>query len=293
MTDKLAEKFLEQQEDFTVCESIIKHHSKSFYAAFSKLPQQKAMSVYAIYAFCRQADDLIDVEKSPEKLEEMRRQLEAFQNGDCPDEPMWRALAVVFEHYPLNINYFYDMLEGQRRDAHFKQPETQEALEEYSYYVAGSVGLMLLPILSQEWQSIVEEAKELGKAMQITNILRDIGEDAAEARIYLPKEKMLAFGVTNEAIHAHQKTPGFIALWEYEARRAEAAYEKSREMMPLIDEDCRGLLLAASYLYREILNAVRENNYQVFTRRHAVKASRKLIVFKEISSELKNIATTS
>lgn len=289
MTNKIAMDYIRHQTDFDHCETIIKHHSKSFYAAFSKLPEQKAKSVYAIYAFCRQADDLIDVEKNPEKLKEMKKQLEDFQRGAHPDEPMWRALAVVFDHYPLEIQAFFDMLEGQRRDVQFKQPETQADLEEYSYYVAGSVGLMLLPILSKNWKTIIEEAKELGKAMQITNILRDIGEDAAEGRIYLPKDRMLEYGVTQEMINEHKPTKAFIDLWEYEAQRAEDCYDKSFAMMPAIDEDCRGPLLAASYLYREILYAVRENNYQVFTQRNAVSKARKMWLLKSVHNDLKKI----
>lgn len=289
MTNKMLTDFRRYQADFDYCERIIEHHSKSFYAAFSKLPEQKAMSVYAIYAFCRRADDAVDVEKNPEKLAELKAQLGAFQKGEHPDEPLWRALAVVFKHYPLDIQAFYDMLEGQRRDVHFTQPETQQELEEYSYYVAGSVGLMLLPILSKDWQKIVEEAKELGEAMQITNILRDIGEDEAEGRIYLPRDKMAEYGVTHEDLNAHRRTQAFVNLWEFEAKRAEESYQKGLTMMPWIDEDCRGPLLAASYFYREILQVIRENDYQVFTQRHAVKQARKLRIFQAIRKELRKI----
>ncbi|MBO1307756.1 phytoene/squalene synthase family protein [Enterococcus sp. 669A] len=289
MTNKLATDFIRHQADFDYCERIIEHHSKSFYAAFSRLPEQKAMSVYAIYAFCRRADDAIDVEKNPEKLAELKAQLGAFQKGDHPDEPLWRALAVVFKHYPLDIQAFYDMLEGQRRDIKFQQPATQQELEEYSYYVAGSVGLMLLPLLSQNWEKIIEEAKQLGEAMQITNILRDIGEDEAQGRIYLPKDKMAEYGVTPEDLKQHRQTAEFAQLWEYEAQRAEASYQKGLTMMPWIDEDCRTPLLAACYFYREILEVVRENDYQVFTQKHAVKQARKLRIFQAIRKELAKI----
>lgn len=290
MTNKLSNDFVHYQEDFDYCKKIIKHHSKSFYAAFSQLPEQKAMSVYAIYAFCRRADDIIDVEKKPEKLEVMRDQLDEFQKGKCPEEPMWRALAVVFDHYPLDIKFFYDMLEGQRRDAHFEQPQTQKELEEYSYYVAGSVGLMLLPILSANWQSIIEEAKDLGRAMQITNILRDIGEDLNEGRIYLPKELMDQYGVTEKAIRTHHMSQAFIDLWEFEAHRAEESYKKGLEMIAEIDEECRIPLLTAIYLYREILSVIREGNYDVFGKRHVVNKTRKLLLFKAANHDSKRIA---
>lgn len=287
MTNRIAKDFIQQEKDFDYCRDIIKYHSKSFYAAFSKLPKQKAMSVYAIYAFCRRADDLIDVEKAPEKLEIMRSQLEDFENGKRIEDPMWRALSVVFDNYPLDIQFFYDMLEGQRRDADFAQPETQEDLEDYSYYVAGSVGLMLLPILSKNWQKIISEAKELGKAMQITNILRDIGEDADQQRIYLPKERMDQFGVTYEDVKNHRKNDAFIDLWEYEAHIAEQSYEKGLKLIFYIDDECRVPLLTAIYLYREILSVIREESYQVFDQRHTVSKTRKIILFKTAIADSK------
>ncbi|GCF94211.1 dehydrosqualene synthase [Enterococcus florum] len=289
MTNKYMTDFQQHQADFDYCEQIIIQHSKSFYAAFSRLPKEKAMSVYAIYAFCRQADDIIDVEKDPVKLARLKQRLLDFQQGTYPDEPMWRALMVVFKHYPMAIEAFFDMLEGQARDADFHQPETQAELEEYSYYVAGSVGLMLLPILSANWQKIREEAKLLGEAMQLTNILRDVGEDEAAGRIYLPKEQMNRWHVTAEDLKQQRITSRFIELWEYEAERAEKSYQKSLTMMPLIDEDCRAPLLAAAYFYREILQVIRENGYQVFTKRQAVSKARKIRLFHTVQKELKRI----
>ena len=186
--------FQEYQKDFAYCESIIKKNSKSFYLAFSQLPKRKAQSVYAVYAFCRRADDLIDRDNNQAGLRQLERQLLDFNEGKVPNDPVWRALSVVFDNFPMVTAPFFDMLTGQRKDADFKQPETRKDLEEYCYYVAGSVGLMLLPLLTERPADIVVPAKKLGEAMQLTNILRDVGEDYQMGRIYLTKEDMTRFG---------------------------------------------------------------------------------------------------
>ena len=179
MINKSRNLFDKYSEDFASCEEVIKKHSKSFYSAFSQLPKDKARSVFAIYAFCRQADDAIDLLKDLKLLNENHHGLHKLEAGTVLDAPIWRALSVVFATYDLPFQPFYDMLTGQRMDLYFQQPATEADLSHYSYYVAGSVGLMLLPILSSSAAEIQTPAKKLGEAMQRTNILRDIGEDLA------------------------------------------------------------------------------------------------------------------
>ena len=268
--------FTERQADFDFCEAVIKQHSKSFYVAFSQLPFEKRQSVYAIYAFCRLADDVVDEGQDADALATLFQKLTDFEAGAIPDEPMWRALAVVFDHYPMDIRPFYDMLVGQRKDLHFQQPQTQAELLDYAYYVAGSVGLMLLPILSQTPTQMMRPAKKLGEAMQLTNILRDIGEDYAIGRIYLPKQMMAKHQVTEAMLATRQVTPQFIALWEDVAQQAEKRYNEALEMMPFIDIDARQALLSALFIYKELLPTIRKKNYRVFDKKHAVSTKRKL-----------------
>ena len=125
------------ESDFALCEQTIRNHSKSFYKAFSKLPKQKALSIFAIYSFCREADDSIDVYRDVDRLNKLKCELDDFLAGEIPDRYFWRALVPVFETYEMNQQSFYDMLLGQEMDWAFQQPETQTELEEYSYYVAG------------------------------------------------------------------------------------------------------------------------------------------------------------
>lgn len=288
-TDKLQPLFKEYQADFDYCEAIIKEKSKSFYAAFSQLPQQKAMSVYAIYAFCREADDSIDVHKDVHRLNSLRDELKNFEAGIIPDRPVWRALFVVFKYYPMTIKPFYDMLEGQEMDVHFQQPNNQAELENYCYYVAGTVGLMLLPLLSKQPEAIQDQAKALGTAMQLTNILRDVGEDFDAGRIYFPKDRLTNFGYDETDLAAQKVNESFAQLWESEAQLAEANYDYALTMLHMIDDDAREPLLLAIYFYREILNVVRENDYQCLTKRHYVGKRRKLALYYQTKKKLNEV----
>lgn len=276
MISKSSNLFEERKNEFRICEKIIKHHSKSFYAAFSQLPRKKAQSIYAIYAFCRVADDIVDREKDPELLHKLYEQLQAFELGNVPNEPMWLALEVVFKEYTMDITPFYDMLTGQDMDFHFQQPNSIDELLNYAYYVAGSVGLMLLPILSTNPVHIIPQAKKLGQAMQLSNILRDIGEDLRMGRIYLPKDEMKRFDVTIETLKEEKVSSNFIAIWESLANLAEELYNDSLEILPHIEKDTRKALLSAILIYKELIPEIRRNNYNVFIKKHAISNHKKL-----------------
>lgn len=280
--------FMKHKKDFAYCERIIQKQSKTFYAAFSSLPKEKAMSVYAVYAFCRKADDLVDEEFNIVGLERLEEELRLFEKGEEVNHPLWRALRVVFSTYPMDINPFFDMITGQKMDLEFQQPETQEELEEYSYYVAGTVGLMLLPLLSDTPEAIQNEAIALGKGMQITNILRDIGEDRENGRIYLPVEVMEKFHYSPEMLKKQTMNESFMDMWEYEAEKAEAFYDISFNMLPHINEEAKKPLLLSLLFYREIMEAVRMSDYNCFTKKNAVSTKRKVELLREADRILKN-----
>lgn len=262
--------FDEFRDDFKYCEDIIKKNSTSFYTAFSVLPKEKAMSVYAIYAFCRVADDFVDEEKNLQKLKEFKLELDNFSKNQDPTGPIWRALRAVTENFDIDLKPFYELLEGQKKDFYFTQPDNQTELEEYCYDVAGTVGLMLLPLLTDKPAQLRNFAISLGKAMQITNILRDVGEDLDEGLVYFPKQVMQEHGYTMEMLEKRLINQQFISLWEYEAKEAEDAYLASLSMMPHIYLDSRRPLILSLYIYQGILDAVRENNYDCFNQRNYV-----------------------
>ena len=280
------------RSDFRYCENIIKNHSKTFYRGFSMLPEKKAETVYAVYAFCRIADDAVDVKKSPEALAQLRNELDLMLADRTPETPPWRALKDVFSRFEMDARPFYDMLEGQRRDLEFRQPENMNELEDYCYYVAGTVGLMLLPVLAEKnHRTLSESAVKLGRAMQITNILRDVGEDLRLNRIYLPEELMKKHNCTEGLLRsadfqAGNISPGFKELWEELAAAAEGYYREFEQHLALFDPDSRFPLLAASRLYRAILGTVRESGYDCITKRNRVSKINKKTIILSVRKEV-------
>lgn len=277
------------QADFIYCEEIIRKHSKSFYYAFSQLPRKKAHAVFAIYAFCRIADDCVDENRTQagklRALEQLKNELDLFQNRSEPDVPLWRALRSVFEEYTMPIEPFYDQLNGQRMDAYFSAPKTIEDLEQYSYYVAGSVGRMLLPIIaSNSPRDLSGPAVDLGIAMQITNILRDVGEDYCEKqRIYLPEQELIRHQYSHSDLHNGIINVNFIQLWEKLAKRAEVLYDRFFDNIPLFDEDSQLPVSLSAQVYREILNSIRASNYDCLSRRNYVAEEKMNAISEAIS----------
>ncbi|TVP91761.1 MAG: phytoene/squalene synthase family protein [Alkalibacterium sp.] len=283
------------EQDYAYCEEIIKEHSKSFYFAFSKLPKEKAQAVYAIYAFCRLADDSIDEAETKaeqaEALDILNHQLKQFELGNEMNHPIWRALRDVFDRYDMSIEPFYDQLQGQAMDYHFEQPHTMKEVEDYSYYVAGSVGLMLLPIIATKNHHQLEEpAVALGVAMQLTNILRDIGEDCKEInRVYLPASLMEKVGYSVEYLRQGRVNEPFIVIWESIAVRAEQLFLDFRHVLHLFDADSQFPVALSSKIYAGILDAVRENNYDCFNRRNKTSFLKKMCILSEVKREFSKI----
>lgn len=285
----------ELKKDYAYCEKVIIASSKSFYTAFSKLPKDKAKAVYAIYAFCRQADDTVDANEplalKKENLAILEAELKEFEKGKTPNHPMWRALRDVFNRYAMTTSPFYDQLEGQKRDLDFQEIIDLAALKDYSYYVAGSVGLMLLPILTTKsgiTESLKESAVSLGVAMQITNILRDVGEDYREnKRVYLPTELLDRHQV--DLAQNVEKGPdnNFIALWEELAEESSRGYVEFEDSISHYDSDCRFPVLVSSKLYSGIMDSVRKNNYDCLSKRNYVPEARMMELILETRKILK------
>jgi len=160
-------------------EAIIKESSKSFYKAFSTLPEDKANAVYAIYGFCRTADDAVDLFQDEDKIDALRKGINATFDGNAPDDLLFEALSDTLKKYPSDLAPYLDLLEGLEGDLNQRTIETEEEFDRYCYNVASTVGLMLLPVIAQDAlkkdpEKVKHVAIELGKAMQITNILRDV-----------------------------------------------------------------------------------------------------------------------
>ncbi|WP_404350637.1 squalene/phytoene synthase family protein [Sutcliffiella horikoshii] len=267
------------------CESIIKEHSKTFYKAFMLLPKEKKQAVWAVYAFCRQVDDIVDEGVNPkEELFTFKGMFADFLEGELPSEdPMWLALQDVFNRYEMDVQSFHDMIVGQEMDLYKNLYYSEEEVLHYSYHVASTVGLMLLPILApKKKDELREDAIALGKAMQITNILRDIGEDLERDRIYIPIEKLEKAGYSLDDLNKHIVNNKFISVWEEMANKAESLYEQALSTIHLYPMHSRTPVKGAAYLYRAILGSIRKKGYSVFKTKHYVTGEEKQQIISQI-----------
>lgn len=259
------------KKDYKYCEKLIKKSSKTYYKAFVKLPIEKRKAVFAVYAYCRYADDIIDIEKDKNKLQSLLRELDDFNKGLDIDNTIFRVLRDVFNKYDIDIAPFYDMISGQQMDLDFNGIETIEDLDNYCYYVASSVGLMILPIIAEKnYLQLANEAIALGKAMQFTNILRDIGEDFDNGRIYLPLDLINKFNVNIEDIKNKKVTDEFILLWEYLANIAQDYFNNFYKVVKRFDSDSIEAVLSSAVYYNAILDVVRENDYDCLSKRNII-----------------------
>ncbi len=275
------------KDAYEICHTIIKQHSKTFAKAFSTLPQKKRQAVWAIYAFCRTVDDIVDEGQSPSsELELFEDQFNRFIRKELPlTDPKWIALDDVFQRFEMDTTPFFDMMKGQRMDLYLKRYETLDEVEQYSYHVASTVGLMLLPVLApNNHQQLHNSAIALGKAMQLTNILRDIGEDLNRDRIYLPQAIMDAYDVAEKDLLIGERGTGFINMWEHIAARAEDLYQEAFKDMYLYPVDARIPVQGAGMMYRAILKAVRLNQYNVFSQKSFVPKDEKEIILNELKA---------
>lgn len=273
--------------DYDYCEKIIQAYSNSFYYTFSHLPKEKANAVYAIYAFCRMADNAVDLpinnKEKLHRLEKLHNELVLFQNQKELDLPLWRALRDVFNRYEMDIQPFFEQLAGQAMDIDFKAPRTLDELLTYSYHVAGTVGLMLLPIIAKaNHHQLKPIAINLGNAMQITNILRDIGEDYLNyQRVYLPESLLKKYQYSIEELSGGVINPSFISIWEELAQRAESKYDSFEANYHLFDRDCQFQVLSAARVYRSYLAQIRNKQYNCFKEKHAM-------IYEDVADILNN-----
>ena len=264
---------MELNQAYRFCEEIIAANSKSFYKSFSMLPKENRKAVWAIYAFCRTVDDIVDEGADPiAQLSLFKQEFNDFLAGDFNrTNPMWLALADVFINYDMDEEAYRSMIAGQEMDLQPSHYRTVEEVLGYSYHVASSVGLMLLPVLAPGKTAILKEgAISLGYAMQITNILRDIDEDLGMGRIYLPSELMDKHNLGLEDLRKKTVTPAFVSVWEEMAKEAEYHYQKAFETINEYPVSSRIPVKGAGLVYREILTTIRKKEYNVFGQKHFV-----------------------
>ncbi|PSQ77984.1 MAG: squalene/phytoene synthase family protein [Bacteroidetes bacterium QH_7_62_13] len=264
-----------------------RYHSRTFSLAARFLPRSVQMPIATLYLFCRRVDSIADqrvLEVGPERaldeVEQVRARLHDTLAGRPPDDVLWRRLGEVHEEYELDPNPLEELIEGAVWDLKDRPIQTPDDLIAYSNLVGGSVGAMMLPFLRENGHEDLERpARDLGIAMQITNILRDVGEDIERLdRVYLPTEWMQAHGVSRKALANGQRPDGHSTLLERTMTLAEERYRQSYEGVAALPFRTRVGIRAAARMYREILNEVRANDYDNLDRRAYVSFTRKLLL---------------
>jgi phytoene synthase len=266
-----------------------RYHSRTFSLAAQFLPRTVQLPVATLYLYCRRVDSIADqrvLEVGPERaldeVETVRDRLHATLAGRPPDdEVLWRRLGEVHERYDLARPPLEELIEGAVWDLQDRPVRTKEDLIDYSNLVGGSVGAMMLPFLADDprHDRLETAARQLGIAMQITNIVRDVGEDIDELdRIYLPTAWMQKHNVAPAALEAGECVEGYPALLEDAMAVAEQYYRQSYDGIAALPFRARVGIRAAARMYREILNEVRANAYDNLTRRAYVSFGRKMLL---------------
>ena len=278
-------------ESYEYCRKITAEYAKTFYLGTLLMPKEKSKAIWAIYAWCRRTDELVDGAKAQytteETLAEWEQQLESVFSGQ-PIDDTDVALADTIKRFPIDIQPFRDMIAGQGMDLYRSRYQTFEELKLYCYRVAGTVGLMSNAVLGigncnsgVPWETDqgyvpTQEAIALGIAMQLTNILRDVGEDAQRGRIYLPLEDLAAFDYTEQDLLAGVNDERWKAIMAFQIKRARKYYQEAEKGIKYLIRDSRLPVWASLMLYQGILDAVERNNYDVFQKRAFVPKGMKL-----------------
>ena len=266
------------EHSYRLCRELTKTHSKTFYFASLFLGAPKRRAIWAVYSFCRTADDIVDrATPAQERLAAIddwrQRLLDAY--AGAPDHPLMVAFADAARSYDIPLAPALDLLRGASRDVTVRRYETYEELREYCYLVASTVGLLTSPILGYR-EGALAYGVALGRAMQMTNILRDVGEDARMGRIYLPAEDLRRFGCTESSILAGEIDANFIALMQFQIARVRTMYDEAAPGIALLAPGTRFTVRLALSLYRAILDRIERNAYNVFTRRAYVPLRAKI-----------------
>ncbi|MFI2855721.1 phytoene/squalene synthase family protein [Paenibacillus sp. JSM ZJ436] len=258
------------------CEEMIREGSSTFYKAFGYLPSPRKEAVYVIYAFCRMIDDSVDEpERSLYSIDELEHHLDELATAE--GHFIWPALRWLFQQFPnLQKAPFYKQMEGQRRDLVQTEYNTMEELEHYCYLVAGTVGEMLLPVLHESPdEKVVESGVYLGKAMQIVNIVRDIGEDKRRGRRYVPLDWMQECRYSEECFQAEDVNEGLKQLILKLEQKAKEWFALGLRDLDTYPTSSAFSVELAALFYGSILDAVKSNEYQVFRKRAYVSGVQK------------------
>ncbi|HZL34927.1 MAG TPA: phytoene/squalene synthase family protein [Tepidisphaeraceae bacterium] len=267
------------------CEQLTKAQARNFYYGLKLLPEPKRSAMFALYAYMRLVDDIADdedgrsVAQRLDDLEAWRVQTHAVLDGQLPDttHELWPAFADMVWRHRLPARLFDEVIAGQRQDLQPTPFETFDPLYEYCYRVAGVVGLASIYVWGFQGGPETEQlAIERGVAFQLTNILRDLREDAGRGRTYLPQDELAAAGLDEEDLRLERGGTPFLEMMRFQICRAEAYYEKSARLEQYISRECRPTLIAMTDIYRGLLDKIADEPERVLHERVSLSLFSKL-----------------
>ena len=267
------------ERSYDYCRRVARRRAKNFYYSFVLLSRPQRNAMCAIYAFMRYCDDLSDEPGATRAaIDQWRGEMEAALEGRFSSHPVWPAFYHTVRRFCIPHQYFREMIDGVLSDLEPRRFETFDQLYRYCYQVASVVGLTIVHIFGFDTKSALPLAEKCGVAFQLTNILRDVKEDAGLGRVYLPREDFARFGIDLHALTNGSASIAMRPLLEFEAQRAQEFYQAAQELLPLIDEDSQPALWTLVEIYRRLLHKIVARNYDVFSQRVRLGTAEKLSV---------------
>jgi phytoene synthase len=253
---------------YAYCRRITRARAKNFYYSFVLLSTEQRNAMCAMYAFMRFCDDLSDEPgATAAAMQNWRASLERALNGHLDDHPLWPAFHDAVQRYRIPHDYFFQMIEGVQSDLTPREIHNFDDLYQYCYRVASVVGLTTIHIFGFSDPQALDLAEKCGIAFQLTNILRDVREDAELGRVYLPTEDLQLFEVRREELLGTERSNRFLRLMEFEADRARRFYDQSRPLIGLVEARSRSSLWVLITIYSRLLDKIRTSNFDVLQRR--------------------------
>lgn len=270
-------------ESYGWCKSLSRRAASNFYVAFMTLPSDRFRDMCVLYAYMRVSDDLGDDERVPidermERLAGWRKSLQRALAESRFDHPLFPALAETVRRHQIPHEYLYAVLDGIESDLKPGGFETFDELLEYCYRVAGVVGLCCIHIWGFHDQRAVASAIDCGVAFQLTNILRDLGEDTTAGRVYLPVEDLRRFSYTADDLAAQRRDERFDGLMQFEVERARSYYRRAERLFEYLDPPGKPIFSAMLKIYGGLLQEIERRNYDVFSCRVHLSSWRKMMI---------------
>jgi 15-cis-phytoene synthase len=263
------------------CRTITRAAARNFYYGFVLLPNPRRAGIYAAYAFSRRADDAADEDGSlagkMEAVAALRHELDMVYSDTAPeDDEVLVALADTVHRFGVPREHFDALVDGVAMDLTTSRYASFADLKRYCDRVAGAVGQISLHVFGFDDPQAPAHAADLGVALQIVNIMRDVAEDAERDRIYLPQDEMAAHGVTEADLHTGEMTPQIRALLHAQGARAREFFTRGDELLPMLDRRARACVSMLGSLYRAILDEIEARDYDVLSERVTLSTPRKL-----------------